>query len=130
MSGSIDQILRFAGGVSDIHLKNLDRPSIVKTASSYLIGAMLMRPIHIKEYIEHMATERHRKAFNEVGEVDFSYSIEGIGRFRVNAFTGENWPVWCYGSSRQNPSASGPEALHPYIALPNFLGLLLVRARR
>ena len=33
---------------------------------------MLMQPIHIKEYIEHMAIERHRKAFNEVGEVDFS----------------------------------------------------------
>ena len=89
MSITIDQILRFAvkQRVSDIHLK-VGRPPIYRKDGKLVPhkGAMLMQPIHIKEYIEHMATERHRKSFHETGEVDFSYSIEGVGRFRVNAF--------------------------------------------
>ena len=89
MSINIDQILRFAvkQDVSDIHLK-VGRPPIYRKNGKLVPhkGALLMQPIHIKEYIEHMATERHRKVFNDVGEVDFSYSIEGVGRFRVNAF--------------------------------------------
>ena len=89
MSISIDQILRFAvkQGVSDIHLK-VGRPPIYRKDGKLVPhkGALVMQPIHIKEYIQQMATERHRKVFSEVGEVDFSYSIDGIGRFRVNAF--------------------------------------------
>ena len=89
MSISIDQILRFAvkQGVSDIHLK-VGRPPIYRKDGKLVPhnGALTMQPIHIKEYIQQMATERHRKVFDDVGEVDFSYAIDGIGRFRVNAF--------------------------------------------
>lgn len=33
-----------------------------------------------------ITSEQQFKRFEEIGEIDFSYSIEGIGRFRVNAY--------------------------------------------
>ena len=89
MSVTIDQILRFAvkQEVSDIHLK-VGRPPIYRKDGRLVPhkGAMVLQPIHIKEWVNEMAAERHRNTLNEVGEVDFSYHIDGVGRFRVNAF--------------------------------------------
>ena len=89
MSVTVDQILRFAvkQGVSDIHLK-VDRPPIYRKDGRLVPhkGAMVLQPIHIKEWVEHMAGERHRNMLNERGEVDFSYELAGVARFRVNAF--------------------------------------------
>ena len=89
MSLSVDQILRFAvkQGVSDIHFK-VGRPPIYRKDGRLVPhkGAMILQPIHVKEWVEHMAGERHRNLLNEQGEVDFSYTIHGVARFRVNAF--------------------------------------------
>ncbi|MFT7625220.1 MAG: twitching motility protein PilT [Myxococcota bacterium] len=89
MSVTIDQILRFAvqQGVSDIHLK-VGRPPIYRKDGRLVPhkGAMVLQPIHIKEWVEHMAGERQRGVLNEMGEVDFAYSLHGVARFRVNAF--------------------------------------------
>ncbi len=89
MSVTIDQILRFAvqQGVSDIHLK-VGRPPIYRKDGRLVPhkGAMVLQPIHIKEWVEHMAGERQREILNEMGEVDFAYALHGVARFRVNAF--------------------------------------------
>lgn len=89
MSVTIDQILRFAAKqkVSDVHLK-VGRPPIYRKDGRLVPhkGAMMLQPIHIKEWVEHMAGERHRNVLNEMGEVDFSYHLDGVARFRVNAF--------------------------------------------
>ena len=89
MSITIDQILRFAvqSEVSDIHLK-VGREPIYRKDGRLVPhrNTMVLQPIHIKEWVEHMAGERHRKILNEKGEVDFSYELAGVARFRVNAF--------------------------------------------
>ena len=89
MSVHIDQILRFAvqQGVSDIHFK-VGRPPVYRKDGRLVAhkGALTLQPIHIKEMVNHMADERHRKVLHERGEVDFSYTLEGVGRFRLNAF--------------------------------------------
>ncbi len=89
MSVNVDQILRFAvqQEVSDIHLK-VGRPPIYRKDGRLVPhkGAMMLQPIHIKEWVEHMAGERHREILNEMGEVDFGYHLHGVARFRVNAF--------------------------------------------
>ena len=89
MSVTIDQILQFAvkSKVSDVHLK-VGRPAIYRKDGRLVPhkGTMEIQPIHIKEWVEHMAGERQRKALNEKGEVDFAYQLDGVGRFRVNAF--------------------------------------------
>jgi twitching motility protein PilT len=47
---------------------------------------MVLQPIHIKEWIEQIAPKRHVETLNERGEVDFSYTLPDVARFRVNAF--------------------------------------------
>jgi twitching motility protein PilT len=90
MSNSqIDQVLRFAvqHNVSDIHLK-VGRPPIYRRDGTLVPhkGALELQPILIKEWIEHMGGTRHAKVMDDEGETDFGYSLEGVGRFRVNAF--------------------------------------------
>lgn len=89
MSITIDQILQFAvkNKVSDVHLK-VGRPAIYRKDGKLVPhkGTSEILPIHIKEWVDQMAGERHRKTLDEMGEVDFAYSLDGVGRFRVNAF--------------------------------------------
>ena len=89
MSVTIDQILQFAvkQRVSDVHLK-VGRPATYRKDGKLVPhkGTMELQPIHIKEWVEQMAGEKHRKQLTERGEVDFSYQIQGVARFRVNAF--------------------------------------------
>lgn len=40
----------------------------------------------VEPFLAPMLTEQIRKDFNERGEVDFAYSLPGIGRYRVNLF--------------------------------------------
>lgn len=37
-------------------------------------------------FVKDITTEEQFNKFEEIGEIDFSYSLEGIGRFRVNAY--------------------------------------------
>jgi twitching motility protein PilT len=89
MSITIDQILQFAvkSKVSDVHLK-VGRPAIYRKDGRLIPhkGTTEIQPIHIKEWVEHMAGEKQRAALNERGEVDFAYQLDGVARFRVNAF--------------------------------------------
>ena len=44
-----------------------------------------LTPLAVKEVFESITTEKQREAFYGELELDFAYSISGIGRFRVNA---------------------------------------------
>jgi twitching motility protein PilT len=89
VSVTIDQILQFAvkQGVSDVHLK-VGRPPIYRRDGRLIPhkGAMEIQPIHIKDWVDQMAGERHRQTLDDTGEVDFSYELLDVARFRVNAF--------------------------------------------
>ena len=39
----------------------------------------------VKEILSHMVSDRQRKVFEAKSEVDFSYSVHGLGRFRGNS---------------------------------------------
>ncbi|MDX5893559.1 type IV pilus twitching motility protein PilT [Rubrobacter radiotolerans] len=74
-------------GGSDLHLKVGSAPAArINGSLVRLEGYERLRPEDTEGLLEEMIPERARKDFEEAGEADFSYSAEGVGRLRVNAF--------------------------------------------
>jgi twitching motility protein PilT len=73
---------------SDLHLKVPSRPVIRRNGKLMPIpDTEGLRPEDTERTLFHMLTdERKLESFREEREVDFSYSIPGVARFRVNAF--------------------------------------------
>jgi twitching motility protein PilT len=73
---------------SDLHLKVPARPIIRRHGKLEPIpDSATLQPEATEAILHHMLREERKLAeFREGGEVDFSYSIPGVARFRVNAF--------------------------------------------
>jgi len=86
---SLDELLRLMvrENASDLHLSSRCKPAMridgdmVTMADFPLVSAEEL----FKE-LERISSERNIKEFMETHDTDFAYSIEGIGRFRVNMF--------------------------------------------
>lgn len=86
---NIDEILKAAVkvGASDVHLK-------VSRTPVYRINGKLIQlkqgPVISQEALTNIAygmmNENHKEQFEKYYEMDFGYSIQGLSRFRVNAF--------------------------------------------
>ena len=73
---------------SDLHLK-VPSPPVIRRHGSLLPipHTERIRPEQTEQVLFHMLTdERKLESFRQEREVDFSYSIPGVARFRVNAF--------------------------------------------
>jgi twitching motility protein PilT len=73
---------------SDLHLKVPSRPVIRRHGKLETIeGAEPLRQEDTERTLFHMLTDEAKlESFRQEREVDFSYSIPGVARFRVNAF--------------------------------------------
>jgi twitching motility protein PilT len=73
---------------SDLHLKVPSRPIIRRHGHLQPIpGSEPLRPEDTERTLFHMLTDEAKlESFRAEREVDFSYSLPGIARFRVNAF--------------------------------------------
>lgn len=73
-------------GASDLHLKP-DQPPIVRV-SGKLIRTQLsaLHPDDVKRLVFSMLTADQRATVEENFELDCSYSLDGVGRFRVNVY--------------------------------------------
>ncbi len=72
---------------SDLHLKVGAPPAVrVHGLLSYLDGYEVLRPVDTQEVLKEIIPEKLVEEFEEDGEADFSYAVQGVGRFRVNAF--------------------------------------------
>ena len=85
----LDQILRFAvkHGISDVHLKVGKPPYFRK--DGVLVTQKGVRPLAqetLLTWISETAGRVMRERYDETMEADYAYSIDGCGRFRVNAF--------------------------------------------
>jgi twitching motility protein PilT len=75
-------------GGSDLHLKVPSRP-LVRTNGMLtpLPASDVLRPEDTERVLMEMLTDKvKQKEFTDTGEVDFAYGVEGLARFRVNAF--------------------------------------------
>jgi len=72
-------------GASDVHLVVPASPVLRLSHELVPMEDEPLTPLAIKEAFESIASERQREAFYRELELDFAYSISGVGRFRVNA---------------------------------------------
>ena len=74
-------------GASDIHITVGSLPRVrIDGKLQPLENYPIITPDTSKKLIFEIMKERYRKQLEEDGQVDFSFGIPGIGRFRVNAF--------------------------------------------
>jgi twitching motility protein PilT len=85
----IDEIAREAvdRNATDIHI-TAGVPPIIRVDGRLipLIGYPPMTPKDTQEFVYSFMNEKQKKTFEEKKELDFSFGIKGIGRFRVNVF--------------------------------------------
>ena len=84
----MNDLLKLAvdSGVSDVIIKS-NKPGYVRMAGK--LKPVDMDPITNGEanaWVEEHTPKMFRSKWDDEGQVDFAYSFEGVGRFRVNAF--------------------------------------------
>lgn len=85
---SLQELLRYAANqmASDLHLTVGQSPIMRLYGDLVRVDMPKLRPADTVEMLAEVANEIQRQAFAEKGEVDFSMSVAGVGRFRVNAY--------------------------------------------
>jgi twitching motility protein PilT len=72
---------------SDLHLKVGAPPAVrVHGRLEYLEEYEVLRPVDTEGFAKEIMSEKILEEFEEDGEADLSYAVDGVGRFRVNAF--------------------------------------------
>jgi len=92
-------IIACNAGASDIHLVVNSAPVVrlngellpldASELSKLVLGGKTvdkLSPVDTERLAREMMNEEQYNKFQQVGELDFSYSLQGISRFRVNAF--------------------------------------------
>lgn len=76
----------FAQGTSDIHII-AENPPLLRTKGALLPfpDALPLSVDDVEQALVRITTEEQRDSFKERKELDFGYSIEGLGRIRCNA---------------------------------------------
>lgn len=85
---SLEEILQLAGEkkASDIHL-TVESPPVLRIDGSLV--KLQMKPlsqVDLDSFTHSLMNSQQFKQFTDCGEMDFAYSLPGIGRYRVNAF--------------------------------------------
>lgn len=76
-----------AAGASDLHVTVGIPPTMRLHGVLHPIdGYERMMPDTIEPFISTIMTPEQQQQFAEIGEMDFSYGVKGVGRFRVNVF--------------------------------------------
>jgi len=84
----INQLLGFAvdQGASDLHLSTGSIPMIRVHGRMRKLALPLMTQEIMERLIFAILSEPQQERFEEIKEIDLSYKLEGIARFRVNVF--------------------------------------------
>lgn len=76
----------FDSKVSDVHL-TVGIPPVLRINGELIPqGEERLTPEIIEAFVDTIITENHKKELEEKGETDFSYSVPGRGRLRVNVY--------------------------------------------
>ena len=95
--------LAVENGASDIHIKS-DKPAYLR-----LHGGLMpieMDPLSadmVYDFLENVCPDQFLDRWHEDNQIDFSYSIEGIGRFRVNGFFQRGTPSIVFRHVKDQP---------------------------
>jgi len=84
--------LAVENGASDIHIKSY-KPAFLRLSGA--LESVEMEPIppeDVKEFIEQSVPEQFYDDWNRNRQVDYSYAVPNVGRFRVNGFLQRGLP--------------------------------------
>ena len=85
ISDLVSRLVGMSG--SDLHLKVGAPPAVrVRGLLTYLEGCEALQPADTEGLLNEIIPDDLLGEFEREGEADFSYSVSGVGRFRVNAF--------------------------------------------
>lgn len=89
---NILQILKVAidSNASDLHITTGLPPVIRINGSLTKVGENVLHPKDTEEVISQLLTPEQKQTLEKKGEIDFSYSKPGIGRFRANIYKQRN----------------------------------------
>ena len=76
-------------GASDLHLTVAVPPTVRKNGKLLQIGKENLFPDDIERFAREILESKYEE-YLEIGEYDISYSLTGVGRFRVNVFKQRN----------------------------------------
>jgi pilus retraction protein PilT len=85
---SLKELLQFAGEkkASDIHL-TVESPPVLRIDGSLIqLKSEKISQKDLEAFGHSLMNEQQAKHFAELGELDLSYSLPGVGRYRVNIF--------------------------------------------
>ncbi|MGG7619365.1 type IV pilus twitching motility protein PilT [Bacillus coreaensis] len=84
----IQKLLLFAfqNGASDLHITTAVTPIVRINGKLKKVGSQALTPNETEEMARELMTPELQEHFDQKGEVDFSYALPGICRFRVNVF--------------------------------------------
>jgi twitching motility protein PilT len=71
---------------SDLHITVGIPPTMRINGNLVPYGNDKLDPKDTEVYVKQLLTEEQYKKYQEVGEMDFSYALQGISRFRINVF--------------------------------------------
>ncbi len=84
----LNELLKVAieEGASDLHL-TVGIPPIIRVSGDLVhIGIENLNPYDTDKYVKEILDEKEYAFYRDRGEIDTSYSVAGLGRFRVNIF--------------------------------------------
>ena len=95
--------LAVENGASDIHIKS-NKPAYFRL-SGHLESVEMdaLTPEEVLEFIEHSVPKQFYETWNADRQVDYSYRVEGVGRFRVNGFLQRGIPSLVMRHVSDNP---------------------------
>lgn len=71
---------------SDLHLSSGEQPIVRKSGDLYRLDYPIMKNEDVKKILQSVMTQEQFDTLEKTREFDFSYEIQGISRFRINAF--------------------------------------------
>ncbi len=75
-----------AAGASDVHL-TVESPPLLRVNGQLVRGeGPVFSAGELAGMLDALLSPQHREALEKLGQVDFSYSLSGLGRFRVNVY--------------------------------------------
>jgi len=71
---------------SDIHLKSGQKPLLRVNTVIHELGTKILTPDESKRMIYEIMSDEQKARFETDHDLDFAYSLPGVGRFRINVF--------------------------------------------
>ncbi|MBI5412042.1 type IV pilus twitching motility protein PilT [Candidatus Peregrinibacteria bacterium] len=113
----------------DLHLHVGQRPMMrLKNGSLSAMGSEALSEEALQKIIETITTKAQQDKLKENAEIDFSYAVSGVARFRVNVYREKNGPAMALrviaGTIPEMANLGLSEVISSFTTLPH--GLVLV----